>query len=322
MSAKPRGRFAPSPSGRMHLGNAFSALMAWLSVRSKAGTMILRMEDLDPARSKEHFARSILDDMAWLGLEWDEGPDKGGAHGPYRQSARRARHEQCLVRLADLGLLYPCYCSRAELHDPARAPHLGQAEPVYPGTCRGLSEQDRAARQASDRGPALRVKVGPAKLAFTDLVLGRQEQELSQQCGDFILRRGDGVCAYQLAVVADDAAQAVSEVVRGADLLSSTPRQIYLFQTLGFAPPNFAHVPLLVDPNGQRLSKRRQDTDLGRLREMGVTAETIIGYLAWKAGLLDGFRAVSPGELLTGFHLADMASGPVVVEEDWWRLKA
>lgn len=343
-----RGRYAPSPSGRMHLGNAWTALLAWLSARSRGGAVVLRMEDLDPDRSKEHFARHILDDLAWLGLTWDEGPDIGGPYGPYRQSQRRGYYQQCLDRLDSRGLLYPCWCTRAELRasalggasqaDKARdettgyssadedapahagitqAPHAGEIEPVYAGTCLKLSPGERATRQAGGRGASLRLKVEAGRIDFTDLVLGPKSQDLARECGDFVLRRADGVHAYQLAVVADDAAQRISEVVRGADLLGSTARQIFLYRIFGWPEPRFAHVPLLVDPDGRRLSKRRGDVDLGRLRELGVPPEAVVGYLAWKAGLLDVPRPAAPHELVDGFGFAPLPEGPVVVEEGW-----
>ncbi|WP_243440132.1 tRNA glutamyl-Q(34) synthetase GluQRS [Fundidesulfovibrio soli] len=320
-----RGRFAPSPSGRMHLGNAWTALLAWLSARSKGGAMVLRMEDLDPARSKPQFAEAILSDLAWLGLDWDEGPDKGGPCGPYAQNERRGLYDEALRGLEARGLLYPCYCTRAELRgvrgdqlaDPASAPHVGELEPVYAGTCLGLTGTMRAAKEALGRRPSTRMRVEQGAVTFTDGVLGPQTQELSRQCGDFLLRRSDGVHAYQLAVSVDDAAQGVTEVVRGADLLDSTARQIHLIRLFGRVEPSYAHVPLLVDPDGRRLSKRRQDVDLGALRNAGVTPGRIVGYLAWKAGLLPEPRPVEALELADGFSFAPMPAGPVVVRENW-----
>jgi len=316
-----RGRFAPSPSGRMHLGNAWTALLAWLSARSRGGSVVLRMEDLDPARSKPQFAAAILEDLAWLGLDWDEGPDKGGPHGPYAQSERRGLYAEALAGLDGRGLLYPCYCTRAELHagqaDPASAPHAGEQEAVYAGTCLALTDPMRADREALGRRPALRLRAETGAISFNDAVLGPQCQELSRQCGDFVLRRSDGVHAYQLAVSVDDAAQEITEVVRGADLLESTARQIHLMRLFGRVEPVYAHVPLLVDPDGRRLSKRRKDVDLGALRDAGVTPGRIVGYLAWQAGLLPGPRPVEARELADGFSFAPLPAGPVVVAENW-----
>ena len=337
----------------MHLGNAWTALLAWLATRAAKGTVVLRMEDLDPARSKDRFAKDILADLAWLGLDWDEGPDIGGPYGPYRQSARRDRYQRCLDQLERQGLLYPCYCTRAELRgnpaqpahtraqvrnnppEPAQplhteeselahagiaqAPHAGESEPVYAGTCLRLSEDALAALKAAGRVPSLRVRVPDTRIAFTDRILGPREQNPATACGDFVLRRCDGVHAYQLAVVADDAAMRIREVVRGADLLDSTARQIALYRLLGLPEPAFAHVPLLVDPDGRRLSKRRGDVDLGLLRERGVSPVTIVGYLAYKAGLIDAPRSVAPSELIDGFSFGALPQGPVIVQNDWLR---
>lgn len=329
----------------MHLGNAWTALLAWLSARSRGGAMILRMEDLDPERCKPHFARHILEDLSWLGLDWDEGPDVGGPHGPYTQDERRGLYQRCLDELAARQMVYPCTCTRAELRaaqacqdgvgagtgagggdvadDGAphsgvtQAPHAGEAEPVYAGTCLRLTPEERSARQGRRRGAALRLLVPRVRISFTDRVLGPQSQELAEECGDFVLRRSDGVHAYQLAVVADDADQQITEVVRGADLLTSTARQIHLFQTFGWRAPDYAHVPLLVDPDGRRLSKRRGDVDLGQLRDAGASPHAIVGYLAWKAGLLDAPRRASPQDLVDGFCFAPLPAGPLVVEHNW-----
>ena len=318
----------------MHLGNVWTALLAWLGARSQAGAMVLRMEDLDPARSKKHFARAIQDDLSWLGLTWDEGPDTGGPFGPYRQDQRRALYQRHLEDLASRGLLYPCWCTRAELRCEAadtprtdapetahahiaQAPHAGESEPVYAGTCLRRGPEDLAGRRALGRTAAMRVRVAAQTIRFADLVQGEHSEDLARCCGDFVLRRADGVHAYQLAVVADDAAQHITQVVRGADLLDSTARQIFLYRLFGWPEPSFAHVPLLVDANGVRLSKRRGDADVGRLRQAGVAPEKIIGYLAWKARLLERPHPVRPGELVDGFRFGTLPKGPVVVEEGW-----
>lgn len=301
----------------MHLGNAWTALLAWLCVRSRGGTMVLRMEDLDPDRSKPHFAQAIVSDLAWLGLDWDEGPDKGGPHGPYTQSQRHGLYESRLRELDERGLLYPCFCTRAELRAVTQAPHAGEGEPPYPGTCRALTGAERADRLASGRRPALRVRVDASDMHFTDAVAGDHVQNMATGCGDFVLRRADGAFAYQLAVTCDDAAQAITEVVRGVDLLDSTPRQIWLMRLFGWKEPVYAHVPLLVDETGRRLSKRRQDVDLGALRDQGVTPETVTGYLAFKAGLLETPRPAAAWELVDNFTLRVLPTGPVVVKEGW-----
>ncbi len=292
------GRFAPTPSGRMHLGNLFSCLIAWLSVRSQGGRMILRQEDLDPQRTSPAFAAQVEEDLAFLGLDWDEGGTKGGPAGPYHQSRRGDFYESCLNRLAAMGLTYPCFCSRAELH-AASAPHTADGDPIYPGTCRNLSPQE-IEKKAQARPPAVRLKAS-GKILFTDRHYGPQAQDLATECGDFILRRWDGVFAYQLAVVADDGAMGVTEVVRGRDLLSSAPRQLYLYRLLALPEPVFRHVPLVLARDGRRLSKREQDVSLDRLKKR-YRAQDIIGRLAWLAGQLDRPEPVAAKELIPVFR--------------------
>lgn len=292
------GRFAPSPSGRMHLGNAFSALLAWLSVRAVGGELVLRQEDLDPQRCKAEYAEQIEADLRWLGLDWDRG---GSAGGPaYFQSHRSAIYAEYLERLNQQGLIYPCYCTRNQLH-AASAPHAADGTPIYGGTCRNLTPAERAER-GKTRKPALRVRVPAESIAFTDTVMGEYSEELDRACGDFILRRSDGVHAYQLAVVVDDALMGVNQVVRGVDLLSSTPRQIWLQRQLGFsALPQYCHVPLLCGRDGHRLSKRQRDVDLGTLRRAGRRPEELVGQLACWAGLIDRPEPVAARELIPEF---------------------
>ena len=294
-----RGRFAPSPSGRMHLGNLFTALLAWLSVRAAGGTMVLRMEDLDPDRCREEYAQVLADDLRWLGLDWDEGYQKGGPHGPYRQSERTGYYEACFRRLEERGLVYPCYCTRAE-RLAASAPHRGGGEAVYNGRCRSLSPAERE-ELARTRRPAWRVQVSTDSMSFIDGHMGPFEERLDTECGDFIIRRSDGVYAYQLAVVADDGGMEITQVVRGEDLLTSTPRQLYLYRLLGLEPPAFCHVPLLVAEDGRRLSKRDGDLDMGALRKR-FTPQELTGWLAAMAGLLDRPEPVSPAELTAEFR--------------------
>ncbi|MDR3590054.1 MAG: tRNA glutamyl-Q(34) synthetase GluQRS [Negativicutes bacterium] len=309
---KIRGRFAPSPSGEMHLGNAWTALLAWLQVRSLGGRMVLRMEDLDPERSRPEYAGQIIRDLHWLGLDWDEGPDRGGPYRPYSQNERRGLYQEFLDSLTERGLVYPCYCTRAEILAAASAPHGG--ENPYPGTCRFLSLQERESRQAQGRRPALRLVVPCEPVAFDDGLHGHMEENLAAACGDFTVRRSDGVHAYQLAVVIDDATMHISHVLRGADLLASTARQLLLYRLFGFTPPRFTHVPLLISPDGHRLSKRQQDLSLAALRAGGVTAREIIGYLAWKARLSDDATPLAAGELIGRFDLSRLPTEPVVVE--------
>ena len=285
---KPVGRFAPTPSGRMHLGNVFAALMAWLSVRSRDGEMVLRMEDLDTLRTSREYARILREDLSWLGLDYDRETPAQSTRGPV--------YDRYFERLRDLDLLYPCYCTRSQLHS-VNAPHLSDGTYVSPGTCRNLTEGERA---AFHRAPAWRVKVDDRLWKFTDLVQGPYTLNLSTDCGDMVVRRSDGVYVYQLAVTVDDGESGVTEVVRGMDLLSSAPRQMYLQELFGFSHPVYAHVPLLLAPDGRRLSKRDRDLDLGELRKR-MTPETLLGILASSCGLIPECEPISLTELLDTF---------------------
>ena len=285
---KPVGRFAPTPSGRMHLGNVFAALLAWLSVRSRDGEMVLRMEDLDTQRTSADFAQVLREDLMWLGLDYDrETP---------AQSLRTEAYDEAFRILEEKGLIYPCYCTRSQLHS-VNAPHLSDGTYVYPGTCRGLTAQQRS---AFGRKPAWRVRVPEKVWSFTDRVQGAYSLNLSTECGDMVVRRADGVYVYQLAVTVDDGAAGVTEVTRGMDLLSSAPRQMYLQELLGLPHPEYAHVPMLLAPDGRRLSKRDRDLDLGELRRR-VTPEQLIGTLAYAAGIIERLEPVSAAELAKGF---------------------
>lgn len=294
-----RGRFAPSPSGRMHLGNVWAMLTAWLSARKQGGAMILRMEDLDPSRSKQVYADQIIEDLAWLGLGYEEGPDCGGRFAPYVQDQRRHLYEEALLKLQGQGLLYPCYCSRKDLA-AVRAPHRGEKTGVYPGICRELSEEERRLR-AEKKKAAIRFRMSDREDCFQDLNYGLQCQDLKGEVGDFILRRADGVHAYQLAVVVDDALMGITEVVRGADLLSSTHQQRVLYETLGYPTPVFGHVPLLVGRDGERLSKRFQSLDLGQLKSKGWRPEDLWGLLLFEAGILEHEESISLQEAIDIF---------------------
>lgn len=285
---KPVGRFAPTPSGRMHLGNVFAALIAWLSVRSRDGEMVLRMEDLDTQRTSEVYASQLREDLRWLGLDYDrETPP---------QSRRGAVYDRYFEQLREKGLLYPCYCTRSQLHS-VNAPHLSDGTYVYPGTCRNLTT---AQREAMDRAPAWRVVVPDRQWRFTDRVQGEYRLNLAKECGDMVVRRADGVYVYQLAVTVDDGEAGVTEVVRGMDLLSSAPRQMYLQELFGFPHPSYGHVPMLLAPDGRRLSKRDRDLDLGQLQKW-VSPEAVIGTLAASAGLIDRREPISARELAAVF---------------------
>ena len=281
----PVGRFAPTPSGRIHLGNVFAALVAWLSVRSRGGHLVLRMEDLDTQRTSEEFAQILREDLLWLGLDWDE------ETAP--QSRRSDVYDQYFQKLQDMNLLYPCYCTRSQLHN-VNAPHLSDGTYVYAGTCRNLTDPP-------DRKPSWRVMVPNREYTVHDLCQGTFCQNLSTDCGDFVVRRADGCYVYQLAVTVDDGEAGVTEVVRGMDLLGSAPRQMYLQELLGFAHPQYGHVPMLLAPDGRRLSKRDKDLDLGQLR-LRLTPEALIGHLAHAAGLIDKLQPISAKELAPHFH--------------------
>lgn len=310
-----RGRFAPSPSGEMHLGNAWTALLVWLQVRSQGGAVVLRIEDLDPDRCRQEYTAQLIRDLHWLGLDWDEGPDIGGPYGPYRQDERRHLYQQALDRLAARGLVYPCYCTRAEIRAAASAPHAGEDEQPYPGTCRRLTAEAGEEKARQGRRPAFRLMVPDETLKFTDSLHGQVAQNIGRACGDFIVRRTDGVHAYQLAVVVDDAAMAITHILRGDDLLASTPRQLYLYRLLGLTPPAFAHVPLLCGTDGHRLSKRQRGLSLAALRDRGLAAADIVGYLAHKAGLIPDRKPIAAGDLIGRFSLDLLPRTPVIVED-------
>ena len=279
-----RGRLAPSPTGFLHLGNAWAFLLAWLACRSKGGSLVLRMEDIDPDRSRAEYADAIIRDLRWLGLDWDEGPDVGGPAGPYTQSARMELYADALNRLDRAGHTYPCYCTRKELRTLAGAPHVGDAGAAYPGTCRNLPPERRAELEASGRRPCIRLHCPSQSYVFEDAVFGPFRMTLEACGGDFALRRSDGVIAYQLAVVVDDGLMGITQVVRGEDLLVSTPRQLALFDLLGYPRPAYMHLPLLCDPEGERLAKRHASLTLASLRDAGVSPAAVAGYLGWKAG--------------------------------------
>lgn len=291
------GRYAPSPSGRMHLGNIFSALISWLSARSAGARWILRIEDLDPQRSKKEYAQIIEDDLHWLGLEWDEGGLNGiGTHGPYCQSLRHRSYAAALEKLKNQGITYPCFCSRADIM-ASQAPHQSDGRIVYAGTCRP---------QLPFRGPwpekkhAVRIAVPKNNISFTDIVYGPQTVDLPEHCGDFVLQRADGAWAYQLAVVVDDADMEIGQVVRGSDLLLSSAQQIFLYQSLGLPVPQFGHVPLLCNGAGRRLSKRDGSLSMETLRRE-MPAQNIIGRLAYIAGLTATPAPAQPCDLIELF---------------------
>lgn len=306
-----RGRFAPSPTGYLHLGNVWTAFLVWLQVRQRGGTFMLRIEDIDEQRSKPVFTQALLADLTWLGLTWDEGPETGGPAGPYVQQERYPLYQRAIEQLDRAGRLYPCYCSRARLQ-AIGAPHAGE-HVVYDGHCYGLSEAQR--RQMTKR-PSWRVHVPAQTITFTDGLYGRQEAYLPTACGDFVVRRADGLYAYQLAVSVDDGLMGVTHVVRGRDLLSSTAQQQWLLQFFGYAVPAYTHVPLLVDAAGHRLSKRQHGLTVRELRSQGIGAEQILSYLAYQAKLVRTLRTYSHAELIAQCQWKQLTAGDVAIHED------
>ena len=302
MSAQsPVGRFAPTPSGRMHLGNVFAALIAWLSVKSKNGALVLRMEDLDTQRTSHEFAAILREDLNWLGLTWDwETPP---------QSQRTAVYDGYFEKLQEMGLLYPCYCTRSQLHS-VNAPHLSDGTYVYPGTCRNLTAEEQA---SFHRLPAWRVRVPDRVWALEDWCQGSYSLNLSTDCGDMVVRRADGAYVYQLAVTVDDGESGVTEVVRGMDLLSSAPRQMYLQTLFGFPHPQYGHIPMLLAPDGRRLSKRDMDLDLGLLRQR-MAPEQLLGKLAFAAGLIDLDTEISARELVSEFAWSKLSGAGIYLQ--------
>ncbi len=286
-----RTRFAPSPTGELHLGGAWTALASWTLARRARGQFVLRTEDLDGPRTIAGAAAQIVDDLRWLGLDWEEGPDVSGPHEPYAQSERSAHYERALATLQEQHMLYPCDCSRAEIAQVASAPHEGEA--VYPGLCR-----DRDPRRPMKRPPAWRVRVPDRIVHFIDELRGPQTESLREQTGDFVLKRGDGLYAYQLAVVVDDAAMGITHVVRGDDLLASTARQIFLFEALSLSVPRFLHLPLVLGPTGERLAKRNPVMTISGLRGAGIAANAIVGKLACGLGLRESDAPVAANDMV------------------------
>lgn len=316
-----RGRLAPSPTGYAHLGNAWAFLLAWLAARSVGGQVVLRLEDIDPQRSRPEYATALIEDLTWLGLDWDFGPDRLENEttqdlGPFEQGRRGEFYAAAIARLEQAGLVYPCFCTRKELRSLAGAPHVDDAGAPYPGTCRHLSRERQDALLAQGRRFCLRLRCPEDVISFTDDVLGPQAFTLAQCGGDFALRRSDGVVAYQLAVAVDNALMGITQVVRGRDILASTPRQIALLRLLGYGAPTYAHVPLLLDAEGQRLAKRHQSLSLRGLRQAGADPRRIVGFLGTLAGCNPGGDPAHPAELAPRFSLANLRRADISLEPE------
>ena len=307
-----RCRFAPSPTGYMHLGNVWTALLCWLQARRGGGTLVLRIEDIDEGRSKKEYTRALMEDLTFLGLDRDEGPDAGWPYGPYRQQERYNLYEAAIERLKRLNLVYPCYCSRARITSVSGAPHEGELS-VYDGRCYGLTEAERRRQR---KKPSLRLHVPERSISFTDGLYGLQEEYLPTKCGDFVIRRADGMYAYQLAVTVDDGAMGITHVLRGRDLLGSTGRQILLSSYLGYQTPKYTHVPLLIDCAGHRLSKRQHGITVRELRAEGITGRQILSYLAYKGGLVREACLYDPDRLVQQFDIRNIGVKDIVIDAD------
>ena len=312
-----KGRFAPSPSGRMHLGNIYAALISWLSAKKDGGLWLLRIEDLDKQRCKREWADRLMDDLLWLGLEWDEGPGKKSlqdknraAAKSYYQSERDSIYKKYFRALEERGLVYDCFCRRADLL-AASAPHASDGTPIYAGTCRDLSAADRE-RLLKERSPAKRIRLPDRESIFIDGHYGPQKCKLARDAGDFIIRRADGNFSYQLAVTVDDALMGVTQVARGRDLLASTHQQLFLYEALGLAVPQFLHFPLLVDKEGRRLSKRDKDLDMGYLRTR-YSPQEIIGKLMFLCGMSPAYKPMDLQEAAAIFVWNKLPREDIVV---------
>ena len=313
----PRGRLAPSPTGALHLGNARSFLIAWLSIRSRGGTIVLRMEDLDHPKVKPAAACEALEDLRWLGIDWDEGSDTGGPCAPYTQSQRRDLYAAALSKLRALDRVYPCTCSRADVENAQSAPHPGDEHTSrYPGTCRGKYASWEAACTVLPEGriPAWRFRVDPGESVFIDGFLGERRLDLAPSTGDFALARDRDGAGYTLAVVVDDAAMGVTEVLRGDDLVDATHCQLAVYKALGLPQPHFVHVPLVVSESGRRLAKRHGDTRIRTFRESGIPAARITGLLAWWCGWAEFGESITAVQLLGRFDLRTLRREPAVLD--------
>lgn len=294
-----RGRYAPSPTGPLHLGNIRTALIAWLQARLSGAGFVMRMEDLDENRALEGCDQEIYENLHWLGLDWDEGPEVGGPCGPYTQSERKEFYQAALDYLEEGEQVFRCYCSRKDIREASSAPH--KREIIYPGTCRELSREDEAEvqKQKPDRKPSYRIRADDDIIEFEDQIAGAFAQHLAHEVGDFVLRRTDEFFAYQLAVVVDDYLMGITDVVRGEDLLDSTARQIWLYRKLGCPEiPDFWHVPLMTDEEGNRMSKRDGSLSLAQLRKEGATPEQVVGRLAASVGWVEEGTEISASALL------------------------
>lgn len=297
-----RTRFAPSPTGYMHLGNVWVAFLNWLWTRQHGGKILLRIEDIDRQRCREDYAKALAEDLEWLGLDWDEGPAREESYGSLVQSRRLPLYDALFEKWKRSGEVYPCYCTRARIRSIASAPHAGEEAPLYDGHCRDLTDEERA---RETKQPSWRIRMGEEPISFTDLLLGKEERTLRAGADDFVLLRADGMISYQLAASYDDGAMGVTHVFRGNDLLSSTFGQIALLRRMGKREPVYAHLPLLVDADGVRLSKRQHGITVRDLRAGGMTAGGILGKLLFLAGGIEKEMPVAAEEARRNISFAD-----------------
>jgi glutamyl-tRNA synthetase len=321
-----RTRLAPSPTGALHLGHARTFLITWCLARQAKAEIIMRMEDLDAARAKPESVKQAYDDLHWLGMDWDEGPFSGrptgdaGGCAEYVQSNRRPLYATTLELLAKIGAIYPCVCTRADIAEAVAAsvaaPHEGDVQARYPGTCRGKYKGVEEAQSQTGKPACWRLRVPEGVVTFDDGIVGPQSLDVAADAGDFPLTRFDGTPAYQLACVVDDAAMAIDCVIRGDDLLASTPRQILLYRAMGLLPPLFAHVPLVIGPDGKRLAKRHGESRIAQFREAGVPPEKIVGWVAWRSGQIDAPQAMTAKDLAELFDLRKLPRERIVLNAD------
>ncbi len=310
-----RTRFAPSPTGALHLGNARTALFAWLFARHHGGKFILRIEDTDAERSKPEYETGLIDDLHWLGLDWDEGPDVGGPHAPYRQTGRRERYDAVARELREGGHAYWCFCGKEKLEALRQQAEAQGKIYHYPGFCRDLAPQDSERRQAAGESAALRVKAPAGAVIFDDLIRGPIETPV-EHIADFVLVRGDGMPVYNFAVVCDDHDMAITHVIRGEDHIANTPKQVLLYRALGWELPQFAHLPMLLGPDRSKLSKRHGDTSLSGLRERGFIPAAVLNGLAlcgWSHP--EGKEILEREEIIARFELDRVSKGAAIFDE-------
>jgi glutamyl-tRNA synthetase len=312
------GRLAPSPTGALHLGNARTFLIAWLSMRSQDGKIILRIEDLDHPKVKSWATEQTIKDLKWLGLDWDEGPDVGGISSPYIQSQRIHLYKKALDKLIISNSVYPCICSRKDIETSQSAPHIGEDGPKYAGTCntKFASYYDAKKNLADNRLPGWRFRaLKNTFTSFHDQIHGENIQDVSATIGDFSIARHPDGAGYQLAVVVDDALMGVTEVVRGDDLLTTTHRQLQLQNALGYTAPQYIHVPLMVGSDGKRLAKRHGDTRIDNIKKAGTRPERLLGYLAYTCGWAEKEEELSIKEVLQRYNLQSLPTLPTIVDE-------